>query len=72
MNSIRSAPAPPFRRSTPFLRRSTSDRILFIIGGAWLDTEPLCARTRHLLLLLLLLDVDLINFGDGFPLRRSV
>jgi hypothetical protein len=32
MNSIRSAPARPFRRSTPFLRRSTSDRIRFIIG----------------------------------------
>ncbi len=33
MNSIRSAPARPFRRSTPSFRRSTSDRILFIIGG---------------------------------------
>jgi hypothetical protein len=32
MNSIRSAPARPFRRSTPFLRRSTSDRIFFIVG----------------------------------------
>jgi hypothetical protein len=30
MNSIRSAPARPFRRSTPSFRRSTSDRILFI------------------------------------------
>jgi hypothetical protein len=33
MNSIRSTPARPFRRSTPFLRRSTSDRICFIFGN---------------------------------------
>jgi len=33
MNSIRSAPARPFPRSTPSFCRSTSDRILFIIGG---------------------------------------
>jgi len=32
MNSIRSAPARPFRRLTPSFRRSTSDRIRFIIG----------------------------------------
>ena len=33
MNSIRSAPARRFRRSTPSFRRSTSDRIRFIIGS---------------------------------------
>src|ERR1700689_4207756 len=32
MNSIRTAPAQPFRCNTPSFRRSTSDRILFIIG----------------------------------------
>src|ERR1700722_14240295 len=32
MNSIRSAPARSFRCTTPSFRRSTSDRILFIIG----------------------------------------
>jgi hypothetical protein len=47
MNSIRSAPARPFRCSTPFLRRSTPDRILFIIGQlpktAFRDLVPLMA-----------------------------
>lgn len=33
MNSIRSVPARPFRCTTPLLRRSTPDRILFIIGN---------------------------------------
>ena len=32
MNSIRSAPARPFRCTTPSFRRSTSDRIRFING----------------------------------------
>jgi hypothetical protein len=38
MNSIRSAPARLFRCSTPSFRRSTSDRILLIIGR-WLETS---------------------------------
>src|SRR5208337_2215379 len=33
MNSIRSAPARRFRHSTPSCRRSTSDRILLIVGS---------------------------------------
>jgi RNA-directed DNA polymerase len=36
-DSIRSAPARPFRRSTPSLRRSTSDRILLIIQSQTLS-----------------------------------
>src|ERR1700722_2497841 len=41
MNSIRSAPARRFRCTTPLSRRSTSDRILFIIWrfGAWISDQ---------------------------------
>ncbi len=40
MNSIRSAPARPFRRFTPSFRRSTSDRILLIIGNCYFRFAP--------------------------------
>jgi len=46
MNSIRSAPARPCRCPTPFLRRSTSDRILPIIGWWPTTSETLGTSSK--------------------------